>query len=248
MVLADGTVASAGGKVVKNVAGYDLAKLYTGAHGTLGVVVSTTWRLHPVLPARRVVATDVPDPATAARMAAAPGRSALTPTAVEGAGPAGGPLRLTVVFESIAASVEAQAAAAVALLGQGTVGEDLPAGFGERPATADGITVRMAFAPAALAAALDALPPGVEVRASACSGVAYAALPGGPQGLAALARLREGLRAHDGTAVVIAAPDALRAEVDHWGPVGNAAGLMRRVKDRFDPQGLLAPGRFVEGI
>jgi glycolate oxidase FAD binding subunit len=48
VVLADGTVAHAGGKVVKNVAGYDLGKLFTGAHGTLGVVVSTTWRLHPV--------------------------------------------------------------------------------------------------------------------------------------------------------------------------------------------------------
>src|SRR3712207_590341 len=61
VVLADGTVAHAGGKVVKNVAGYDLGKLYTGAHGTLGVVVSTTWRLHPVPPARRVVTLDLPD-------------------------------------------------------------------------------------------------------------------------------------------------------------------------------------------
>ena len=63
VVLADGTVAKAGGKVVKNVAGYDLGKLYTGAHGTLGVVVSTTWRLHPLPPARRVVIVDLADSA-----------------------------------------------------------------------------------------------------------------------------------------------------------------------------------------
>ena len=48
VVLPDGTIAKAGGKVVKNVAGYDLGKVFTGAHGTLGVVASTTWRLHPV--------------------------------------------------------------------------------------------------------------------------------------------------------------------------------------------------------
>jgi len=63
VVLADGTVAHAGGKVVKNVAGYDLGKLFTGAHGTLGVVASTTWRLHPVPPARRVVTLGLPDAA-----------------------------------------------------------------------------------------------------------------------------------------------------------------------------------------
>src|SRR5690606_36425328 len=58
VALADGTVASSGGKVVKNVAGYDLAKLMTGAYGTLGVVVRAAFRLHPVRPDRAyVVAT-----------------------------------------------------------------------------------------------------------------------------------------------------------------------------------------------
>ncbi|RZH99970.1 FAD-binding oxidoreductase, partial [Staphylococcus condimenti] len=48
VVLPDGTVAKAGGKVVKNVAGYDLSKLFTGSLGTLGVIVEANFRLHPV--------------------------------------------------------------------------------------------------------------------------------------------------------------------------------------------------------
>jgi glycolate oxidase FAD binding subunit len=48
IVLADGTIAKSGGKVVKNVAGYDLHKLMTGAFGTLGVITEVTFRLHPI--------------------------------------------------------------------------------------------------------------------------------------------------------------------------------------------------------
>ena len=62
VVLADGTVAHAGGKVVKNVAGYDLGKLYTGSLGTLGVVVEAIFRLHPVPAAAAVVAAEVEGP------------------------------------------------------------------------------------------------------------------------------------------------------------------------------------------
>ncbi|GAB3162542.1 hypothetical protein GCM10027059_15560 [Myceligenerans halotolerans] len=82
VVLADGTVASSGGKVVKNVAGYDLAKLMTGSYGTLGVIVRAAFRLHPVRPARRwVVATGpLPDVAARAREVVV---SQLAPAAVE---------------------------------------------------------------------------------------------------------------------------------------------------------------------
>ena len=236
VVLADGTLAHAGGKVVKNVAGYDLGKLYTGAHGSLGVVVSTTWRLHPVAPARRVVVLDLASPADAGPLALRLAASTLTPSAVE--------LlvddrraRLVVVFEAIAESVAAQADAAVALLGSGAQGDDLPAGFGARPA--GGLVLRLAFAPASLTAVLALLPDGAQVAASACTGVAYAGLPDGTD----VAALRRGLAAHDGTAVVLSGQTD-----DHWGPVGDALPLMRRVKDRFDPERRLAPGRFVGGL
>jgi glycolate oxidase FAD binding subunit len=247
VVLADGTVAHAGGKVVKNVAGYDLGKLFTGAHGTLGVVVSTTWRLHPVPPARRVVTLELPDAAAAGPLSVALARSTLTPSAVELIAGADGPARLVVLFESIAESVAGQATAAVALLGGGEESEDLPEDFGRRPGGADDVLLRLAHAPASLSAVLEALPAGTAVAAHAATGVSYAAVPAG-EAAEALPRLRAAIAPHDGTAVVLRAPDAVRERLDHWGPVGDSLDLMRRVKERFDPERRMSPGRFVGGL
>ena len=91
---------------------------------------------------------------------------------------------------------------------------------------------------------LAALPPGTEVTAEACSGIAHVALPDA----GALPALRTALLPHDGSAVVLSAPAQLRPALEHWGPLGDAVALMQRVKDRFDPDRRLAPGRFVGGI
>ncbi len=247
VVLADGTVAKAGGKVVKNVAGYDLGKLYTGAHGTLGVVVSTTWRLHPLPPARRVVVVELADTAQAGPMAIALNRSTLTPTAVELVGTASGPGQLVVVFESIAESVTAQADAARALLGGGEARDDVPDGVGARPGGAADVVLRIAHVPTGLPTALAALPAGSRVSSSAATGVTYAAVAA-DEAQAVLPRLREALRTVDGSAVVLRAPDGVRDELDHWGPVGDSLELMRKVKERFDPTRRMSPGRFVGGL
>lgn len=242
VVLADGTVAKAGGKVVKNVAGYDLGKLYTGAHGSLGVIVSTTWRLHPLPRATKTVVRHVEDPVEAGRLSLLIARSTLTPSAVELTGPAGGPLRLVVLFEAIEESVTAQAAQLVDLLGGGEVAESVPDDFSIRPQ--GDLVLRVAHLPAALPQVLQALPSDTAVVSSACSGVLYAAIPA-QAGSAALADLRSAIAPFDGSAVVIAAPDGDTVELDHWGPVGDALGLMRRVKTEFDPEFRLSPGRFV---
>jgi len=247
VVLADGTVASAGGKVVKNVAGYDLGKLYTGAHGSLGVVVSTTWRLHPVPPARRVVMLELAEAAAAGPLAVQLSRSTLTPSAVELLATAGGSGRLVIVFEAIAESVAVQAKSALALLRGGTESEELPPDFGQRPGAADDVLLRLAYVPTALPAVLALLPVGATVSASAGTGVAYAALPA-PDAVAALAGLRTELAPYDGSAVVLRAPAAVRDRLDHWGPVGDGLDLMRRVKERFDPERRMSPGRFVGGL
>ena len=83
MVRADGVVAKAGGRVVKNVAGYDLGKLLIGSAGTLGVITDATFRLHPVPAASRWVTAPVADPAAALRDD--PGRvhAQVVPAAVE---------------------------------------------------------------------------------------------------------------------------------------------------------------------
>jgi glycolate oxidase FAD binding subunit len=238
VVLADGTTARAGGKVVKNVAGYDLGKLYTGAHGALGVLVSTTWRLHPLPAAAGTVVVPVTDAAEAGRLANRLARSTLTPTAVElrwdgGAG------ELVVLFESIPASVDAQSAAAIELLGGGERVSEPPSWFGVRPA--GGVVLRLAYEPHALPRVLSALPKGSSGTASACTGVAYISVPTDTD----LAALRAEIAPYDGSAVVL---EAAGRSVDHWGPVPDSFGLMTRVKDQFDPGRRLSPGRLLGGL
>ena len=244
VVLADGTTAHSGGKVVKNVAGYDLGKLYTGAHGSLGVVVSTTWRLHPLPPAAGGVVVPARDSADAGRLAQLLVRSTLTPSATE-LSVADGRLQLSVLFESIPESVEAQTAAALDLLGGGERVDDLE--LGARPGGPDDLVLRLAYEPFALPAVLDALPPGATVTASTGTGVAYAAMPA-EQGVAGLAALRAALAPYDGSAVVLAVPAELGDGLDHWGPVPDSFALMQRVKDRFDPERRLSPGRLLGGL
>jgi glycolate oxidase FAD binding subunit len=167
VVLADGTIASSGGKVVKNVAGYDLGKLFCGSEGRLGLIARVALRLHPRPESERTVVVPVASAADAQTKARAILRAALAPAAVDVLWPG----RLAVLFEGSARAVEEQLAAALALVG----GEEEPgsvwAEAGERQAAARG---RLLFAPGMLAAALGGLGEAV-VRVSA--GVAYVPQP-----------------------------------------------------------------------
>jgi glycolate oxidase FAD binding subunit len=135
VVLADGTIASSGGKVVKNVAGYDLAKLLTGAYGTLGVVVRAAFRLHPARPDRAFAVATGPlaDVAARARDVVA---SQLAPAAVEIDRPAGSDdAEVAVLLEGTTAAVGQRAAAAAELLG-GRVQREPPAWWAVLPGAA----------------------------------------------------------------------------------------------------------------
>jgi glycolate oxidase FAD binding subunit len=243
VVLADGTVARAGGKVVKNVAGYDLGKLFTGSFGTLGAIVECTFRLHPVAKARRVVA--IADDAPADLLLAL-GRSPLEPVAVEWDG-----TTVHVVFESVEAAADAQAQALLALAGAGEVSEAVPPNFGARPWRDGDIAVKVTHRLSALAAVTSAVRrrlPGARITAHAGSGVAWAGWSAAaPEAVAAIAALRADVAAHDGSVVVVDAPPDVKAATDVWGPV-RGHDVMRRVKQQFDPQRRLAPGVFVGGI
>lgn len=256
-VRGDGVVAKAGGKVVKNVAGYDFGKLLTGSFGTLGVVTEAVFRLHPLPAARRVALVRVSDAETAGRVALAVLDSQLVPTAVELDQEADGTVTVTVLVEGVAAGVPERTAAALALLGDGATDSDgLPPGFGTYPFevgdTGFKLTSSLTGVGPVLAAAREtaaAHDAPLRVRGSA-AGALYAGLPAGsePRTVAAVvAALRAAVAAYDGSLTVLTAPAAVREMVDVWGPIPGLH-LMRRLKDELDPAHRLSPGRFVGGI
>jgi len=262
VVRADGVVAKAGGRVVKNVAGYDLGKLMVGSFGTLAVVTEATFRLHPVPAARRWVTAPVEDARHAQRLAQEVIHSQCVPAAVEIDWPPAAGGVLTVLLEGRAAGVEARAATVRGLLGDfATESDEPPAGWSGYPWGSAGdaaerpTSLKLTFVLSGLAAVLTAarelagdVP--ITLRGSAGAGVVQGAIPAGTPVEAvasAVARLRETCSRHGGSAVVLDGSAAVKQAVDPWGPVP-ALDLMRRVKEQFDPDHRLSPGRFVGGI
>jgi glycolate oxidase FAD binding subunit len=160
LVLADGTVASAGGKVVKNVAGYDLARLVCGSLGRLALIARASFRLHPLPKATRTLIVETDD---AARIVALLLRSLLQPSALDVLHPG----RVAVLFEGSERAVEAQLASARVLVGGERAGAEIWEEARTRHAESRG---RVSFAPGELRRVLAEVPEAV-VRASA--GVAY---------------------------------------------------------------------------
>lgn len=263
VVLADGTVAKAGGKVVKNVAGYDLAKLMTGSLGTLGILVKSIFRLHPMARSRRLVEVTVGTPEGVAQLVQRVLHSSLVPSAIQLAWPLGERGRIGILLEGEEPSVAAQAETAVALLGPEpsprvyTAAEFEVGWLGFQPPAPppEALEIRVSCRPASLAEAIGNVQKAAarhrgrgSISGALGNGIVSLRLEK-PEIEVALGIVREvRARIQVGSAVLVAAPVAVKRQIDVWGAMGDALPLMKRVKAQFDPDGILNPGRFVGGI
>ena len=272
VVLPDGTIAKGGGKVVKNVAGYDLPKLFTGALGTLGVIVAATFRLYPLRAASRTVVLTASTPAPLCELAVRVIASTLEPTVLDIMNlRTGGLYVMTARFEMEPESADEQAASLVEMATDLSDVQTMHDEAEERlwrqvavdyPLTSDAantLIVKASLLPTELASWLQSLEhtaqqTGLSIswRAHAGHGLVFARLEARGDEAAlttAVDQLRNAAAAGQGSLVVIDAPPALASKVDVWGSLApQTLEVMRRLKVRFDPNYILNPGRFVGGI
>ena len=252
--LTDGRQAKAGGRVVKNVAGYDMGRLLCGSFGSLAVITRATFKLSPIPPASRTIVIDVPSQAAYTRLAQALAASQVTPSAVEVQAPG---VRLLVRFETTATAAEEQAASVLSLAathgatarlldgaGESAVWSEHAARVGSDTAT----LLRVSALPTQvgpLLGILDAQTAGVSWRLAgrALLGVILITLEGDGAAVSrVIAAVRQLTAATAGHVAVLMAPPAVAARSAIWDDVGGASAVIRAVKAQFDPHGTLCPG------
>lgn len=270
LVRSDGQIAKAGGRVVKNVAGYDLMKLFTGSYGTLGILTEVTLRVYPVTEASGsvVLTGDVEAIASVTKTLLA---SSLTPTAIDllsnqlvtqmnlGKG-----MGLIVRFQSITEAVTEQCARLLEVgqkLGlqgnlygdsdESTLWQLLPEQIW-KASQKPGIVCKIGVLPNAAATTLTHLE---TLTSSTGLGLIHA---GSGLGLLRfdsetvtaeiIGEMRNYCHSQKGFLTVLEAPITLKQKLDIWGYNGNALNIMRQIKQQFDPTNILSPNRFVGGI
>jgi glycolate oxidase FAD binding subunit len=249
VALPDGSVAKAGGKVIKNVAGYDLSKLFTGAFGTLGLIAQVAVRLHP-RPPQALTARGIGDDADG--LAAAASALAHRPLEAECLDVAWSDGRGAVLARFGGATAERGAETSATVLREhgceADVVEDDAALWQrqrEHQRSTGATVVKVSGLPADLPKALraaDAL--GGTLVGRAALGLWWITLPGGAE---AVQKLRAALT--PAPCVVADAPEDVRNAVDPWhSDAAEPLVLLRRVKQQFDPAGVCNPGLYVGGI
>jgi glycolate dehydrogenase FAD-binding subunit len=251
VALSDGTLAKAGGKVIKNVAGYDLGKLFAGSQGTLGLIVQVALRLHPYPDTTATVTGATDDPrklgAAARALAALPLEADCLDVRWE-SGAGGVLIRFGGAAAPHQAEVSVPRAREAGLDDVQTVADD-ELWMRQRVHQRATAVLKVSGRPSDLEAVCRAAD---EARGRlvgrAALGLSWIALEGEdlPERIASV-RTALAPRA----CVLLDAPEAVRAAVDAWGPAGpdpGALAVMARIKERFDPARIFRPGAFVGGI
>jgi glycolate oxidase FAD binding subunit len=255
LVLADGTVARAGGRVIKNVAGYDLTKLMYGSLGTLGLVAEAVLRVHPIPEdSATIVAPASVDSAAAhtRRLMASP----LEPSAIDWVGDPREPTgQFAARFEGSRDGVAAQVEAALDLLGRGPTEEltgsaeatwcqDLATRHRPPTGSTSAAAGTLPSQLVAIAEPLTGTVADVQLASHTALGLHTAHFIGPPAAQAqAFEQWRHAVLALGGTVLLHDRPDAVEAAVDALGPPPSPVSLLRALKAQLDPDNRCAPGR-----
>lgn len=263
IVLGSGNEIKAGGKVVKNVAGYDMSKLFIGSIGTLGIITELTMRVSP-LPECSATILGAGTLHQALQLADDLTHSKLLPSAVNLRIDAESRIwQLAIRFEGFDSSVArqlgalgqmAQSTGILAEVCRGRDEQQIWQALGDFPLQPDRVIYRITAPLTSLVKLIDQVlterPGGLDVTISAdlAMGVLWIATPANKVRAGEFAALTACARQHRGHAVIFQSPPELKAGVEVWGPSPPTLSLMREVKQQFDPMGILNTGRFVGGL
>jgi glycolate oxidase FAD binding subunit len=259
IVRADGTIAKSGGKVVKNVAGYDIHKLMTGSFGTLGVIAEVNFRLHPFEEHARTWTASLPDGAGCASFGVP--LNALTDSQIL-------PSSVQVRVSKSVCALDIRVAGLPECLDEyGTRIRDIFAGVALTESSegvwaarqslfekAEALVLKVSVLPSEicdvsaelLAWSGDAAT--TEIVAQATGLMTISINSALETAIALLRRLRARVTQSGGSVVILQAPDSIKRQIDIWGPDRGTLPLMQEIKRRFDPNSILNPGRFVGSI
>ena len=246
IVLADGTVARSGGKVVKNVAGYDLHKLMIGAFGTLGLITEVTFRLHPLAQSSATWTVTSTDISALDRLRHQLGDSTMSIEAMQFRTGSEG-YSLDVKFVTVAEALEDHGLRLQKLaepLGV-TSGNKTDWFTRERLFETGDAVVKIAMSATDIAILIA----DIQASGGSCvtqqSGVMTASLQ---PDRAKISELRAKIMGLGGSLTVLCWPQGVSLPPERWGTAGSTLPLMREIKRQFDPKRIINPGRFLGGI
>jgi glycolate oxidase FAD binding subunit len=248
VALPDGTLARSGGKVVKNVAGYDLPKLMVGAFGTLGVITQATFRLHPLPRETRTHRFAAPSFADAAQFLGAVRASTIVVTGLQLC--AGHNVQATIAVRIEGSEAGVQASAAPLLEKAAACGlasfEDTenPWARRERVWQRPGVVAKVTFPPSQLAHLCATIPNAPWTLVAQATGTALLATSSNPDDLVELA---ERVRTTGGSLTILRGDAALKRQIN-TAAIAGILPLMQRVKHQFDSAATLNPGVLCGGI
>jgi glycolate oxidase FAD binding subunit len=246
IVLADGTIAHSGGKVVKNVAGYDLHKLMTGAFGTLGVITSVNFRLHSIPKSTQSFTFSAPSAKPLGGWMLKLLHEQLSTLSIQLRGTTGG-FHLDIQLASLPEVLRTQADLLESLgRVEGLAIETAAAAVWDaRQQLLDrDLVCKATMLPSEIASFAERVRSLGGESVTQATGIMTACFPAAAANQ--LPQLRRDLEAASGSLMVLKQP--AESKLDSWGTLPDSLPLMREIKRRFDPEAVLNPGRFLGGI